>query len=370
NGKPLTINEEKKKRRPAELPDHITVHSVAGSETYQCNICGNRYRTKANFKNHLSCKTGIKLFNCDKCESSFNSLSHLKYHLRGHLGLRPFPLSFDRHVNQVHGNIRRYKCEHCPQEFYSKYSVKVHLVSHTGERPFVCQECNQRFKYASALRKHSFSHDTHRFMCYKCDMAFPTLIDFEEHLRHHNITLRPYRFTRPDNLRRHEKMCEQAVNVDGDVINIGRQQIEHDVDVGTEQLYQPVERVKVPAENEVAGAYKVPEIAEDLNPTRLESSTISANAGEYFYQCRMCSQCFNRLELLQSHLVSTHELSPDVSKILQNEGVNDLEPPSPQQSQLMKNTSTQTTGVFVLLVPIPVFIPVPTTFVSTTYATT
>ncbi|ODM87353.1 putative zinc finger protein, partial [Orchesella cincta] len=202
NGNPLTINREEEKA-PSRLPDHITVHSVAGSETYQCNICGNRYRTKANFKNHLSCKTGIKLFNCDKCESSFNSLSHLKYHLRGHLGLRPFRCKIcsrdfaqtghlTRHVNQVHGNIRRYKCEHCPQEFYSKYSIKVHSVSHTGERPFVCQECNQRFKYASALRKHSFSHDTHRFMCYKCDMTFPTLAGFEDHLRLYNITIRPY----------------------------------------------------------------------------------------------------------------------------------------------------------------------------------
>ncbi|ODM91010.1 putative zinc finger protein [Orchesella cincta] len=258
---PTTMENDKRKQKLSiVLPDHITVYSEAENAIYHCNICGRSFKTKANFKYHISCKTGIKLINCDVCGKGFNSRGHYIYHLRVHAGFRPFRCELcnkdflrtgdlKRHVTLTHGDIESYtfKCQLCPKTFSTNQGLKAHLICHSNERPFVCGQCNKRFKTRGSLQRHLNKRGERKFKCNECDKGFTTKNNLKTHMVVHCID-RPYacnqcqltfkhkkdlarhgtihkdernykcemcgrEFLRKDNFKRHQVICQRKVNV-------------------------------------------------------------------------------------------------------------------------------------------------------------
>lgn len=60
----------------------------------------------------------------------------------------------ERHVNNVHKNIRKFVCEVCGMAFKMIGHLNYHSRSHTGERPNSCNICSKSFRRPGELKNH------------------------------------------------------------------------------------------------------------------------------------------------------------------------------------------------------------------------
>ncbi|XP_058798726.1 zinc finger protein 84-like isoform X3 [Phymastichus coffea] len=108
---------------------------------FECHICHRRMVSQANldehvFKQHEQRQDVI----CEQCGKTFTRQSRLKIHMRTHLGLRP------------------HTCQICGKSFARRNGLRQHLLIHTGQRPYVCDICGKDFTQKTGLISHRKSH--------------------------------------------------------------------------------------------------------------------------------------------------------------------------------------------------------------------
>ena len=161
----------------AELPEN--------AERYVCSICGEKFGTYYNWKNHHYVCSGEKpkrsqskptLYKCNFENCGY--IARLKIRLKNHINIvhlnlpeikdhfcescgKSFtePRLLRRHVNAVHLNIRDHTCSTCGNCFKNKQTLQKHVKIHSDIYSYVCPfpPCEKKFKQSATLYRHKLS---------------------------------------------------------------------------------------------------------------------------------------------------------------------------------------------------------------------
>lgn len=91
-----------------------------------------------------------------------------------------------RHIREIHQNLKPFKCDICDKEFKRNSHLKRHMTCHSeNPKPFFCSldGCTQRFSNKHHLVRHiKLVHDQDRYRCKSCDMSFKKKKLLQKHL--------------------------------------------------------------------------------------------------------------------------------------------------------------------------------------------
>lgn len=146
---------------------HVQHHS--DERPFQCELtgCPNRYKTKADLRQHMkSHEKSLGLtFACVECNLEFESSTKLNVHkrdyhfsnLKGKTWCDQCNRNFSslkNHVRTVHDRIRPFTCDIDGKSFSKMHGLTRHIETvHLNLSPFPCESCGKFFKEAASLRK-------------------------------------------------------------------------------------------------------------------------------------------------------------------------------------------------------------------------
>lgn len=155
------------------LRGHIYYQHKMKADTYVCEECGKKFRTKYKFSLHKRKEhTGLRAFKCETCGKGFFTKGNLMTHDR-----------------MTHKKLRPHICEFCGTGFSSPYALKTHKRQHTNEKPYVCEFCNEGFRQKVSLRSHLKSkhgyEESKEAICQQCGKGFANNYALNIHERLH-----------------------------------------------------------------------------------------------------------------------------------------------------------------------------------------
>ncbi|XP_001657146.2 zinc finger protein 2 homolog [Aedes aegypti] len=137
--------------------------------TFECDVCYNRFKTFKSLKHHQLRFFKEKKFICTLCGKSFREKMRLAEH------------------ENLHRKIAPFQCAHCPAKFAIKNSFEVHVKMHDAEEIYNCEYCGKGFRKKSLLMGHLHIHDTDRpFKCHLCPITFTRQNLLDAHLLAHS----------------------------------------------------------------------------------------------------------------------------------------------------------------------------------------
>lgn len=160
---------EKKKYYKRHLK--TTVHSINKVDNpFYCAHCPKMFYYKFKLSSHMK-QVHFKQHNnyiCNLCGQSFLYRNNYKRHKESHV------------------QVRNYVCEHCGACFYRKHALHDHQIAvHNNEKNFICDECGECFKLKSILTRHMRNHlEIKKYPCY-CNRVFK----FASNLRRHQVNV-------------------------------------------------------------------------------------------------------------------------------------------------------------------------------------
>lgn len=136
-------------------------------KTETCHLCGQQFRNKHGFSNHMINKHGgesDKMYMCDICSRTFASKHHLKTHMTTHTDEKSYlcphcdrafkwGTSLTSHIRAVHTDSG-YTCKICGKLFKDKSNLKNHLYTHSVEKPYNCAKCGKGFIRRDTCHSH------------------------------------------------------------------------------------------------------------------------------------------------------------------------------------------------------------------------
>ncbi|XP_058816443.1 gastrula zinc finger protein XlCGF57.1-like [Topomyia yanbarensis] len=139
------------------------------TNTFECNVCYNRFKTYKSLKHHQLRLFKEKKFVCTLCGKKFREKVRLAEH------------------ENLHRKIRKFECTFCPAKFAIKNSYDVHVKMHDAEESFNCEYCGKGFRKKSLLLSHLQIHSTTRpFKCHVCPNTFNRQNLLDSHLLGHS----------------------------------------------------------------------------------------------------------------------------------------------------------------------------------------
>ena len=158
-------------------------------ETFECDICGGHYSTKANLKRHLK-KHEDPAFECKKCTQYFPSAAELTTHQEAKhsqknelcitcgkaFAKKAHLPDHQRSVHEQNYNLEaRLACPYtsCTRKFLTKEKFQDHVNGHTGVKPFSCTVCSKDFhsRYYKSKHEKVCTGETST-MCETCGKSF------------------------------------------------------------------------------------------------------------------------------------------------------------------------------------------------------
>jgi len=160
------------------------VHSTNKVDNpFYCAHCPKIFYYKFNLSSHMK-QVHFKQYNnyiCNLCGQSFQYRNNYKRHKDSHM------------------QVRNYVCEYCGACFYRKHALQDHQIAvHNDEKNYVCDECGNNFKLKSILTRHIKNHsETKKYICY-CKRIFK----FASNLRRHQVNIHNQVFNETIKLKR------------------------------------------------------------------------------------------------------------------------------------------------------------------------
>ena len=178
----------------------------SGQKPYACPICklcfAQRSQYESHRKRHLLIETSFK---CNKCVKIFSSRILLQSHVLTTHSVR-YPCKYCSKVfdfeadHKIHESlheefdsaapeIKKYKCRYCRKALQHKTDLKLHEALHeeNGRKDFLCDQCDQTFKYQVEMKAHRQNHFRTKLIkptkCPDCDDTFMYLEQIRAHKR-------------------------------------------------------------------------------------------------------------------------------------------------------------------------------------------
>uniref|UniRef100_A0A8C5HPY9 C2H2-type domain-containing protein n=1 Tax=Gouania willdenowi TaxID=441366 RepID=A0A8C5HPY9_GOUWI len=117
-------------REPLSQSEAQSQHMDMSCESFQTSEVRTENNTKGTSHNRE------KPFGCDVCGKRFRNRADLKIHMRIHTGEKPF------------------SCDVCGNCFVQNHFLKRHTIIHSGEKPFGCDVCGKRVRDGTHLKSH------------------------------------------------------------------------------------------------------------------------------------------------------------------------------------------------------------------------
>lgn len=105
---------------------------------YQCDICQEKFKSKAVCNEHIKVTHGEKPYKCDidGCTKAFLS----RRGLNGH--------------KELHRKNGKYLCRTCNTSFGTQQTLKNHMLTHSDEKNIPCDYCGRTFRRTNECTRH------------------------------------------------------------------------------------------------------------------------------------------------------------------------------------------------------------------------
>ncbi|XP_013774646.1 zinc finger protein 721-like isoform X2 [Limulus polyphemus] len=219
------------------IKHHQVVHNIHVKEEKKhiCTTCNKRFHRPTLLKIHQRVHTGEKPNKCSECDKNFRTAKALSIHMKtaSHLKIagkinvekvqleKPYLCAqcgakfcarqgLQRHMQQLHCDLRPFECPYCDYKCKCKTNLKRHIEFHTDKRRFVCEFCGASFHAFATLKEHNaYVHsDVRDYVCEQCGKGFKGRSGLKRHMRIHSDA-RPYlcfcgqSYKRMSHLKRH-----------------------------------------------------------------------------------------------------------------------------------------------------------------------
>ena len=179
----------------ASLVSHLIMHKKK-DRPYGCSHCSRYFKTSSDLGKHVRTHNSEKIYECNECYKRFSKKYNLKMHIKGvHQEERPFkcticPKAFKRkahlqaHLKKIHSiKPKIHVCKDCAEEFSSPYELKRHRCTHTGKDTPICPTCSKPFSSVSSMRTHQrkFHPEEKYHVCQDCDEKFKLFSELRRH---------------------------------------------------------------------------------------------------------------------------------------------------------------------------------------------
>ncbi|XP_039433305.1 zinc finger protein 629-like isoform X2 [Culex pipiens pallens] len=179
----------------------VTLDSIKKELTYECELCGKRFRKSADFFQHkLTHGEELKCADCD--ERFFRTWDLEKHRVEKHSDSEIYKCdtcskTFIEHWRllrhqRTHSTEKKFKCDMCDKSFTESGNLAKHKKQvHTKDRPFSCEICSKSYPQKKDLQGHMLVHTMKRFACTVCQEEFSLLDEKRAHMRelHPNETV-------------------------------------------------------------------------------------------------------------------------------------------------------------------------------------
>ncbi|XP_011502104.1 PREDICTED: zinc finger protein 32-like [Ceratosolen solmsi marchali] len=151
---------------------------------HECEICGKKYKIKADLTNHIRFQHREQPIICDVCGKTCRN-SNLLYLHQKFAHYKPefecptchrrmvSQANLDDHILKQHEQREDAVCEECGKKFTKQARLKIHMRIHTGVKPYTCKVCLKAFARRNGLRQHLLIHTGQRpYICDICGKSF------------------------------------------------------------------------------------------------------------------------------------------------------------------------------------------------------
>ncbi|XP_015109213.1 zinc finger protein 2 [Diachasma alloeum] len=125
-----------------DLKNHEDAHKKKNADIIDenCDLCGQRFRSKARYDTHRKKHKDGRNLECKECGLVFP----------GHRALI-------NHRDREHRSGTT--CEICKKVFYSITNYYQHVLVHAGIKPYKCDVCSENFSQRTSLKRHRERHE-------------------------------------------------------------------------------------------------------------------------------------------------------------------------------------------------------------------
>jgi len=151
--------------------------------SWDCNNCGQKFKKKADYKQHMLIHDDVNKFRCYvvECHKKFIDDATLR-----------------KHIYNVHSKDRQYQCrfntKECYKFFATVVSRNIHMLTHLTEKTNECTKCGKEFTNKIYLNKHMRRHlaeKTVKCEYKKCNKKFKSRAEMLAHVEIHSSD-KPY----------------------------------------------------------------------------------------------------------------------------------------------------------------------------------
>ena len=144
---------------------------------FHCNICNKQYRRETNYNNHMNMHLNNPAYECTICEKKYNVHRHFANHLEAH-GREEHTCDINIEITknlQDRKDETEFTCQTCHNRFKRRKEFIDHILTHGMTDPQYCRVCI--IYYGSDM--------TRQHKCLFCKKQYRSRANLREHLNKH-----------------------------------------------------------------------------------------------------------------------------------------------------------------------------------------